>query len=382
MASAAISPKDVVNALQKLNDEQAKELFFQLEVPLHILDGITADYRGNMRKIHYVQAWFDNETEASWENIVAGLKLIGMKALSHTLATRQLLWGTPTTAAVSLTPNLSSSPVMTAPEAGNPQTSGSTEPSLGPVARPYSPSDRVSQVRAEIDRLTDTFSDLMSNTRDEMCARENANPSFLDKFRDRLLDLPVAKKAPHAKFFYKNEDDFLMAKNMQKMFAILRRYCNYNNYELLREVIRKFCEAVLQQRMQEYCQSLEKFEKATFIDVYLQAISAGVVLTSEFTKMVMIIKKPASTCTLHEVRKLKETIAERASLQSYSVYIGNIAESSVKLALEFPASCLGWILGVITLEFLAKHHLPWVVLGQNSMLSILDSIMEVPQEVC
>ena len=36
-----------------------------------------------------------------------------------------------------------------------------------------------------------------------MCARQNANPSFLDKFRDLLLDLPVAKKAPHAIFFTK-----------------------------------------------------------------------------------------------------------------------------------------------------------------------------------
>ena len=31
---------------------------------------------------------------------------------------------------------------------------------------------RVSQVRAEIDRLSDTFSDFMSDTRDEMCTRE------------------------------------------------------------------------------------------------------------------------------------------------------------------------------------------------------------------
>ena len=379
MASVAISPKDVVVAVQTLNDEQSKELFYLLGVPLHILDGITADYRGNMRKIHYVQAWFDQEVEASWEKIVAGLKLIGMKALAETLATQQCLGGTPTSAAVNLTPDLPSSPA-TAPEASGPQTSGSSpsDPSLGPVARPSSPSspsDRVSQVRAEIDRLSDTFSDLMSDTRDEMCTRENKNPSFLDKFRDRLLDLPVTKKAPHARFFHKNEDDLIMAKNMLKIFAILRRYCNYNNYEILREVVRKFCEAVLQRRMQEYCKSLEKFEKATFIDVYLKAISAGVVLISEFTKMTVKINKPASECTLHEVRKLKETIAERASLQSYSVYVGDISESSVQLELGFPASCVGWILGVFTPDFLATHLLSDVVLGQQHL-----SILDWPQE--
>ena len=40
-------------------------------------------------------------------------------------------------------------------------------------------------------------------------------------------------------------------------------------------------------------------------DVYLKAISADVVLTSEFIKMMVKINKPASECTLHEVRKLK-----------------------------------------------------------------------------
>ena len=116
--ASRISPKDVANALKTLNNEQSKELFFQLDVPLHILDGIEGSHRGNMCKIHYIQAWFDQEVEASWEKIVAGLKLIGMKALAETLATQQCLGGTPTSAAVNLTPNLPSSPA-TAPEASS-----------------------------------------------------------------------------------------------------------------------------------------------------------------------------------------------------------------------------------------------------------------------
>ena len=78
----------------------------------------------------------------------------------------------------------------------------------------------------------------------------------------------MSKKVPHAKFFRESEDDFLMARNMEKIFAILRRYCSYRNYEVLREVVRKFCEVGLQRRMQEYCKSLEKFEKDTAVDVY------------------------------------------------------------------------------------------------------------------
>ena len=127
--------------------------------------------------------------------------------------------------------------------------------------------------------------------------------------------------------------------------------------------------------MKEYCDSLEKFEKATTVDVYLGAIEASDVLSEEFTKMTVKINKPASECTLHEVRKEAEAIAEKANLQSYSVYIGAVQKSSVQLELGFPASCVGWILGIFTPDFLATHFLSDVVLGQQHL-----SILDWPQE--
>ena len=373
MASVAISPKDIVNALKPLNDEQSKELFFQLNVELSTLDEISAENRGNMRKIRYVQAWFNQEVESSWDKIVAGLKEIGMNALAEHLATKYCSGCDQNSRLLS--------PII-ASEASFPQTSGlphNDDPSVCHVAcgsSPSSPSDMVSQARAEIDRLSDTFSHLMSDTRDELRAKECADPPFLDRFRDRLLDLPVAKKAPHTKFFHKSEDDILMAKNMDKMFAILRRYCSYCNYEILQQVVIKFCGPLLQERMQKYCKSLEIFEKSTVINVYLEAISAGVVLSEEFTKMVMIIDKPPSVCTLYEIRKLKEAIAERASLQPYSVYIGEVSESSVQLELGFPASCEEMILEAMTPNFIVENILLiLVVVGRNKLSFIKPPVV-------
>ena len=373
-----MSPTELATALQTLTPDEAKELFFYLKVPLHSLNSIPANQSGNMAKISYIQLWYDSDLEASWDRIVEGLERIGKKILADRLAS-QYCGRTPTSAAVNLTPHLPSSPV-TVPEASGPQTSGSSpsDPSLGPVARPSSPSspsDRVSQVRAEIDRLSDTFSDLMSDTRDEMCMRESVDPAFLKRFRDRLLDLPVAKKAPHTKFFRERLDDLLKAENTNKIFAIIRCYCSYRNYAVLQEVVRKFCEAMLQRRMQEYCESLEKFEKETAVDIYLVAIEASDILKTSFTKMTVKINKPAPECTLHEIRKLKEAITERASLHSYSMYIEEESVGSVQLELGFPASCVGWILGVFTPDFLATHLLSDVVLGQQHL-----SILDWPQE--
>ena len=106
------------------------------------------------------------------------------------------------------------------------------------------------------------------------------------------------------------------------------------------------------------------------VDVYLEAIEASDVLASEFTKMTVKINKPASQCTLHEIRKTTEAIAERASLQSYSVYIGPVLEGSVVLELGLPSSCVGWILGAFTPDFLSTHLLSDVVLDQDMLFTV------------
>ena len=296
---AALTPRDVVNALQTLSDDQTKELFFQLKVPLHTLSNIEKDHKGNMRKIHYVQAWYDGDEGASWDKIVSGLRQIGLKTVAEGLATQHGLSVAPASVDVNQSSHQMTPPVVVP---SGPPASGPAAGELCPVATPSSPTpstDRVSQVREDIERFDDTFSNLMFEARSELCLRESVDPSFLDKFCDRLLGLPVAQKATHTKFFRENEDEILDAKSIRKVFAILKRYCNYRNYEILQHIVKKFCEAALQQKMQEYCQSLERFEKATPVDVYLIAVpdETSVEVENAFSKMVLKINKPASECT-------------------------------------------------------------------------------------
>ena len=453
-ASTELKPRDVVNALQTLEDNQLKELFYHLEVPLPTLNNICVQNTGKMRGINYVETWFNNDMKASWEKIVAGLEHIHMNALAHKLAlkyglrrdatsvsirpsldltaspvtapvatdiqtTASLLTAVaiippsslttsppsaasvPTTAhsvapmAITTPSSLSASFPVTAPTTMDPQpatlsltpssSSGLSlisaavaddqqhtppgQPLVSSVACPTPTSDRVSQVKADIDQLENTFADLMLATLLELCTKESRDPIFLKQFRFLLLSLPVAKKAIHTKFFHESEDEFLKAANMEKIFAILTRYCNYRNYEIIQHVVKKFCEAMLRWKMQQYCQALESFEKATTVDIYLLAISACQELSLAFTQMTMKINKAPSTCTLHETRKVNEAIAEGASLQPYAVYIESVTRSSVLVAVQFPSSCLGWVLAALTPDFLHAHLLSDVAIGGEKITS-------------
>ena len=369
-APTALTPRDVVNALQTLSDDQTKELFFQLKVPLHTLSNIEKDHKGNMRKIHYVQAWYDGDERASWDRIVSGLRQIGLKTVAEGLATQHGLSVAPALVGINQSSHQMTPPVVVP---SDPPASGPAGSELCPVTTPSSatPSTgRVSQVRDDIERFDDTFSNLLFEARSELCLRESVDPMFLDRFCSRILGLAVAKKATHVKFFRESEDEILEAKNMRKVFAILNRYVSYRNYEILQHIVKKFCEAALQQKMQDYCQSLEEFEKATAIDIYLAAISACPELSLAFIKMAVKINKPASVCTLHEVRRLKDALAEKASLHSYGMYVESMLESSVVLVLRFPKSCVGWIVAALTCEFLQEHLLSDVIVDGRKLTTV------------
>ena len=369
---AALTPRDVVNALQTLSDDQTKELFFQLKVPLNTLSNIEKDHKGNMRKIHYVQAWYDGDEGASWDKIVSGLRQIGLKTVAEGLATQHGLSVAPAPVDVSQSSHQMTPPVVVP---SGPPASGPAAGELCPVATPSSPTpstDRVSQVRDDIERFDDTFSDLMLEAQSELCLRESVDPSFLKRFRLRLLGLSVAKKAVHTKFFRESEDEFLKAANIEKMFAILNRYVSYRNYEILQHIVKKFCEAALQQKMQEYCQSLERFEKATPVDVYLIAVpdETNEELENAFSKLVVRIDKPASECTLYDIRKLNEAIIQGSSLCSHSIYISSVADKCVEVVVRFPSSAVGWVLSAMTPAFMHTHLLSEVAVDEKQLTII------------
>ena len=433
-SSTNLSTLDVVKAIQSLTAEETRNLVFHLGVPFNELEDIAAErYSCDRRKQHFVQKWIKRDTSACWATLVSGLLQIEQNFLAEkieatfippaqlgTNAPASTLFATtvpassasapapavqteaPTRPTLAESPSILQAPVRITSHSNvvpvlepstattiqvapipiqSPSMSLTSIQPLSPIhspsgsltrAQPLSPTvsqQRVAEVKAFVAHFERLFSYLKSDTRASMCNRESQDKTFVDTFRDHLLDLPVSKKAIHAKFFLDNEDDIINAKTILKLFVILSRYCNYSNYDIILHVIERFCEGLMQ-RMINYQDSLEKFEMATTVDVYLCAISAHPEgrICEEFTRMVMKINKPASECTLYEIRRLKEFIAENASVHSYCVYTDSMGISSVLLALRIHPACIDAVIGAMTCDFIDTHRLTSVAVTLNDRI--------------
>ena len=366
--SMELSPQNVVTALQDLSVEKTTELVFHLGVEIKVLDDIALQYSGLNRKIHSIQAWLDSDTHASWGKLVSGLKQIGMTVVAKRVESTEV----PVTVCTSVPVSSASVPPVQAVSSPAPLETGHVTPvpaapipaSVQPSTSGLNPSqpsavrmERVAGVKAAIEQFEDEFADIKADTRSSLTEKDTHDPKFFHRFRNHLLELPVAKKAIHVKFFDKNEDEIFSAKNIQRLFTIISRYCNYSNYEIILHLIKRFCEAALKSRMLHYRDSLIEFEKATTIDIYLCAFPTHRKICEAFSKIVVEIDKPASACTLHEVRQFSEALAEGADLLLYSVNIERIGKSSVLVVLRIPPSCTGLVRTAITPDFARVHHL-------------------------
>ena len=366
---AALSPKNVVTALQSLSIAKTRELVFRLGVQDYVLDNIDMEYSGTTRNTKYVQAWIDSDTHASWKKLVSRLKEIDMNVLAEevesTYVSKSEEASVPTASLTSATPpplQLVSSPARLE-AAPVPVSIAMTTAAVGPLTlatqSPAVHMERVAEVRADIEKFKDEFFNLKFDAQSFLSKKASQDVKFLTKFRTYLLDLPVSKGAVHARFFYKNEDDIFKAENIERIFLILRHYCNYSNYDIILHLVKAFCDAALKKRMQKYRDSFDSFEETTTVDIYLCAISVHPKsdVYQAFSKMIMTIDKPACECTLREIRQMRESLAESADIHSYSAYIECMTTNSVLVVLRIPPSCVVWVGVAMTPDFMQAHHL-------------------------
>ena len=114
---------------------------------------------------------------------------------------------------------------------------------------------------------------------------------------------------------------------------------------------------------------LEVFETSTTVDVYISAVPEEVTEDQKkaFSEMVVKIDKPASQCTLHDVRKLNKAIIASSGLSSHAVYIGAVSKKCVVVRFMFPTCAVGWVLAAMTPEFLTTHRLTEVTVDGSQL---------------
>jgi hypothetical protein len=239
------------------------------------------------------------------------------------------------------------------------------------------------KVKATIQQLKKMFANLHAGAVIEISEQEANDKVVLESFRSYLLLLPVRQDSLHVKFFDKNEDDIVEARNTRKIMAILCRYVDYRNYEVFFHVVTGFCGTPLQERMNVYCIELEQFETKTTVDVYIDAVphEASEDLVNGFSEMAVKIDKPESQCTLLEIRNLNKAIIKKATLCSHSVYIGAVSSNCVLVKLRFPSSAIGWVLGAITPDLMTQHHLTEVSLDGRELTVVQGSQTELNEKL-
>ena len=401
--SSKLSLQHVTTALYPLSIEQMKELVVYFGVELRVISDIETTHKENI-KMYSIQAWLDQDTEASWEKIVSGLNQIGMNVLARQVATQHcpqsLVPGTPSPVATTppvtdcgqSPPHTTSSTPTTVSDQSNPPASDHSQalallpptphtsfsPTALALALPSTTNQAstvsfwsVDKVMSTIRQLKDMFLDLTTDAEEEIGQQDGPDKRFLRRFRKFIQLLPVARKPPHDRFFRQCRNEIVAAQNTDTLLAILCGYVDYRNYEIMLHIITGFCTAPLQESMHKYRVSLETFEMHTAVDVYISAVpdEMNEELKRGFSQMVLKIKKTASQCTLHEVRKLNEAIITTSGLESHSVYIGSVAKNCVMVSVRFPSSAVGCVLSAMTPNFMTTHCLSEVTLdGQQLTL--------------
>ena len=363
-----------MDVLEELLPAQNKsyELGLKLKLPQYAVEAIHSKDLPPDKYLFKVLIKFLQQVEPrpTWRVIVQALKspVVDLPALAK---------------AVEAAHSPSHLPLVPTSDSSNPS-DGTSISSLAVVETSIQSS--IEKVREEIENLQDQFFQLTCETRAFLSEKEKQDKKFLEIFADYLLNFPVAKKAIHVKFFHENEDEILEAKNIRKLFAILSRYCNYCNYEIIVHIVKKFGDVKLRASIMIYCNSINKFEMSTTASVYLKAISVlpDSQICKGFEKMAMKINKSTDQCSLHEIRQLKEAIAESAAVHSYSVYMESVAESSVLVQFLVHPAGVQMVHAAITPDFSYLYNVTVMEVSDNGNCCFYSSIFPcgfVPKNV-
>ena len=215
---------------------------------------------------------------------------------------------------------------------------------------------RIKRVAEETSQLHEEFLSVLTHAKIYLSERQSESDKFLNRLRITLTTLPLSYKFQHLHFLRKKREKILRAENIHEIFDILDEYWNWSDYYLLQRLVTEFGGDSLKEDMAKYLVELEHFERATTIQLFRSAMKPWK-HPDHFSKAIIMLRKDATECTLYDVRKLKEDLARKSSLNEGAIYYHDVHASLVVVEIVFPRDVLELIPPAMDTVFLEQHQI-------------------------
>ena len=226
---------------------------------------------------------------------------------------------------------------------------------------------RIKQLEEEIFDLDDHFAALQTDTHRYMFERERKSPTFVDTFRITLLELPQRQQVQYPTLF-EHRSKLRKARDVSKIFEIIRPHSNYMNYELLQLIIKRFGNSPLKIRMSKYVVKLETFEMNTTIVEFVAATNDSTEIPECYKNVIVKLKKDASKCTLHEVRLfVKKALTKKSLMMPHALMFQWASMNTVVVKLAVPHESLAHLSLAFDAEFQEIHSISQVVIDGDRL---------------
>ena len=230
------------------------------------------------------------------------------------------------------------------------------------------PESRIQQVEEEISHLDDRYADLHSGTHIYMVERERESPTFVDKFRITLLELPQRQKVKYPTLFENHTFEINRAQNVSKIFDIIRPYSNYMNYELLQLIIKKFGNSPLKEGMSGYVVELKTFEMKTTIVEFVAATNDSTEIPECYRSVIVKINRDASQCTLHEVREfIKKSLAKKSLFMPHALMLQQASSNTIIVKIGISCRSLSHLALAFDMKFREMHSVSQVIIDGDRL---------------
>ena len=361
---------ELSSALETLSQEEVRYMCIQLGVESHTLNTIDCNHRHDALTCitKYLEALLDCDSCLTWARVVEVLrsKRLNKSVLADRIMKKYCPSSSAAIAIASPSHQSCSASSMSCEDSVSSDSSSSVfEANLSPLCSTLhqGASDHETQQDSrsilpvqhaviprclsqpeghKLKRISKEASGLMKRFRSvvikaNVCLTEKeVSPRYLKLFKIDLTKLPMLTKYKKLRFLQKKKRKIMRAKSIQDVFDILDPYWNYVDYSLLEYIVKKYCDNYVKKQMQKYKRKLHEFERETSVQDFTSALPHNHTVPKNYCTLQATLKLDATKCTLHRIRKVKKSLAERASLEPYVALMQGIHTRSVLVMVAFP----------------------------------------------